>query len=116
MDPYQLVLQKIREQYEKEKNSTSEIILQKNDGNLGGHCSNLNFEANRLYKIILPAPLMSPENFILMFSYHENNETHYCYEPCQKDKFLVEYENDINSFFIKFKISVTSGEFFTNCL
>ena len=116
MDLYAALLDLIADQYEQQKDAQSEIILQKNPGNSGGFCENINFVAGKIYKIILPEPLRHPEAFILLFHYTEDGKIHYCYEPKQKNIFLDEYENDLNSFFLKFKIDVVSGSFFTNCL
>jgi hypothetical protein len=116
MDLYAALLNLIADQYEQQKDAHSEIILQQNPGNSGGFCKNINFVAGRIYKIILPEPLRDPEAFILLFSYDEGGRTQYCYEPRQKNIFLDEYENDLNSFFLEFKIDVASGSFFTNCL
>ncbi len=73
MDLYKAVLQKVAERYEKEKDSESEIHLIPNEGNTGGHCEKRGFKKDKLYKIIFPTALPSPENYIIVLDHYEGN-------------------------------------------
>lgn len=115
MNIYTAVLKNVAQQYEKQDNVDTLIVLTKNEGNTGGHCTERNFKANTLYKIILPVALPSPENFVLVASSYESGSFH---GLCMKEKsvLLTEYEETTTSFYLKFKKDVSRFQFFTNIL
>lgn len=115
MDVYLAVLQNIAKQYKEQNSDDTLIALIKNDGNDGGHCTERNFKANILYKIILPVALPSPENFVLVASSYESGRFHGL-SIKEKDILLTEYEETTTSFYIKFKKDVSRFQFFTNIL
>lgn len=116
MDLYAAVLQNVAKEYEKTKDDQSEIKLIKNPRNDGGHCEKMNFKADKFYKIILPVALRSPEHFILFASCDDKQGKFHAFTTQEQNLLLTQYENDTQSFFLKFHRDVECISFFTNCL
>ncbi len=112
MSLYNAILELIAKRYLDQNIEGTEIILQKNQENTGGHCSERTFTAGILYKVILPVPLTSPENYLLVLSSGDGAEFK-GFTAEEKYKILVEYEHDNNSFFLFFRKTMTC-RFFTN--
>ncbi len=112
MDLYSAVLASIAKKYTEQTEKDTEIILEKNDGNSGGNCSERTFTAGVLYKIILPVPLISPENYVLVLSSGDGGN-YKAFNEAEKSKVLTEYEHNTTSFFLLFKQTLTC-RFFTN--
>ncbi len=115
MDIYNAVLAQIAQQYEQEKDSTSEIrlILNHKGSDSGGYCEKQTFKANRLYKVIFPNPIPSPESFTICLSSDETGTRHY-FNKKEVVEILTEYEHDNTSCFIKFNRDMAETSFFTN--
>ena len=112
MNLSEAVLENIAKRYNDQRYGNTEIVLEKNVGNTGGHCHERTFIKGVIYKVILPVPLISPENYVLEVSSGEGG-SYKIFNHAEKIKILTEYECDINSFFLLFK-EITTCRFFTN--